>query len=89
MPPPATRVPRVDAKTLVSLEGLAFPQLPGVRVPRVAHTAYRADYGPRFRSDGIVEKQPPELGPAVRKTATAAARLGHRRHADGRGLRQE
>jgi len=61
--PPPSRYPRLDRGELVPVEGLAFPRVPGVRVPRVAHVAYRADYGPRFRSEGIVDVQPPSLGP--------------------------
>ena len=61
--PPESRYPRLADGTLVPVAGLAFPELPGVDRPRVAHVAYRADYGPRFRSLGIVERQPPTLGP--------------------------
>ena len=31
--------------------------------PKVAHTAYRVDYGPRWRN-GIIDLEPPKLGPA-------------------------
>lgn len=60
--PPASRYPALRDDSLVAPEDLAFPEIPGVEVPRKAHLAYRADYGPRFRSDGIVDTQPPELG---------------------------
>jgi hypothetical protein len=40
-----------------------FPQLADVAFPKVAHEAYRADYGPRWQQ-GIVDQQPPQLGPA-------------------------
>lgn len=62
--PPPSRYPTVAEGTLVPLEDYNFPAIPGVTAPTEAHEAYRADYGPRFRSDGVVTVQPPELGPA-------------------------
>jgi len=62
--PPPSRYPTLAEDTLTSLEELRFPSLPGVEVPDKAHEAYRADYGPRFRSEGVITRQPPELGPA-------------------------
>jgi hypothetical protein len=62
--PPPSRYPRIDAGTLVPADAVAFPAIPGVEVPRRPHEAYRADYGPRFRGEGIVDLQPPALGPA-------------------------
>lgn len=62
--PPPSRYPKLEDGTLTSVDGLKFPALPDIQVPRKAHEAYRADYGPRFRTEGIVERQPPELGPA-------------------------
>lgn len=61
--PPPSRYPSVAGGTLVPPSGLAFPPIPGIEPPRAAHVAYRADYGPRFVSEGIVDRQPPELGP--------------------------
>lgn len=62
--PPASRYPRLDRGELTPVAGLAFPPLPGVERPRAAHRAYRADYGPRWRTEGIIDRQPPALGPA-------------------------
>ncbi len=62
--PPPTTIPRIGAGTLVPVEGVAFPRIPEVEAPDVAHVAYRVDYGPRFLEHGIVDRQPPELGPA-------------------------
>ncbi|UCC25964.1 MAG: hypothetical protein JSU98_02470 [Gemmatimonadales bacterium] len=61
MPPP-TRTPSVATGTLVRPTGVAFPAIPGVELPTRAHEAYRADYGPRFHSEGIVDNEPPRLG---------------------------
>jgi hypothetical protein len=60
--PPSSAYPRIDDGTLVSIQRVGFPAIPGVSLPRVIHEAYRADYGPRF-VDGIVDRQPPILGP--------------------------
>jgi len=60
-PPPASTYPRIDAGTLVPISSVRFPSIPDLEVPQVVHTAYRADYGPRW-GDGIIDRQPPELG---------------------------
>ena len=59
--PPPSAYPRLDASTLVTVERVRAPAIPGVRWPRVAQEAYRVDYGPRW-SDGIVTLEPPRLG---------------------------
>ncbi len=61
--PPPNANPRIDTGTLVPLDAVNFPQLADVAFPKVAHEAYRADYGPRWQQ-GIVDQQPPQLGPA-------------------------
>ncbi len=61
--PPPSAYPRIDAETLVRLDAVNFPAVPGVTLPSVAHQAYRADYGPRW-AEGIIDYQPPKLGPA-------------------------
>lgn len=60
--PPESRYPSFEGGELVNVQGLALPSIPGIRAPDSAHNAYRADYGPRFRSEGIVDFQPPRLG---------------------------
>jgi len=37
------------------------PAIPGLSWPRVAHEAYRVDYGPRWR-EGVITLEPPRLG---------------------------
>jgi hypothetical protein len=59
--PPPSSYPRIDAGTLVRLDEVNFPTIPGVTLPSVAHEAYRADYGPHW-SEGIIDYQPPKLG---------------------------
>jgi hypothetical protein len=58
--PPASRYPRIADATLVPVTKLKFPAVPGLPAPRVAHTAYRADYGPRWR-EGFIDIEPPKL----------------------------
>ncbi len=59
--PPASRIPSIAQQTLVPIENVVFPRLPGVPVSGVAHQAYRVDYGPRWRY-GIIDNEPPILG---------------------------
>ncbi|MEX2528819.1 MAG: alpha/beta hydrolase domain-containing protein [Gemmatimonadota bacterium] len=60
--PPPSRYPRAADGTLVHPLETGFPAIPGVETPTVIHQAYRANYGPRWE-EGIVDNQPPELGP--------------------------
>jgi hypothetical protein len=60
-PPPASRLPRIDAATLVDPGELRNP-VPGLEVPRSPHVAYRLDFGPDF-DRGVVDYQPPHRGP--------------------------
>lgn len=62
--PPPSRYPRIDDGTLVELDQLRFPAIPGIATPRQPHKAYRVDYGPDFVSHGIISEQPPKVGPA-------------------------
>ena len=62
--PPGSRYPTISDGSLVPLDEYRFPQVPGIKAPDRAQTAYRADYGPRFESEGIIDNQPPILGEA-------------------------
>jgi len=62
--PPQSRYGKVADGTMVPPEELDWPQIPGVRFSARIHKAYRADYGPRFYSEGIVAREPPKIGPA-------------------------
>ncbi len=75
--PPPSAYPTIADGTLVLPDGLAFPAIPGVQRPRVIHVAYRADYGPRFESRGIVDLQPPELGTAFPSLVSQVDGLGN------------
>jgi hypothetical protein len=76
--PPPSMYPTIAGGTLVPLDEVAFPDLPGVAFPRVTHEAYRVNYGPRW-SEGIVDIQPPELGPAFPMLVPQVDRFGNER----------
>jgi len=78
--PPESRYSRVEEKSLVRPEALGFPSLPGVETSSRVHKAYRADYGNKFRSEGIVTQEPPAIDgsypllvPAVNKDGNEKA----------------
>ena len=60
--PPASLYPQAGKDQLVTLGALHFPQIPGVAIPKHVIGAYHADYGPDFKSQGIVTIDPPKLG---------------------------
>jgi len=62
--PPPSRYPRIGDGTLVTADHLRFPKVPGVVTSMAVHRAYRADYGPKFTSDGVVTIEPPRIGTA-------------------------
>lgn len=62
--PPESRYPRAGKDQLVTLGALHFPKIPGVALPKHVIGAYHADYGPEFKSQGIVTVDPPKLGKA-------------------------
>lgn len=53
--PPRSQYPRIADETLVPLSGVRFPKTPGVEFPAHIQMAWRANYGPQFRSAGIVK----------------------------------
>ena len=60
--PPPSAFPRISNGSLIPPSGLAFPAIPGVSTPDVIHEAYRVDYGRRWWNEGIIVRQPPEIG---------------------------
>ena len=62
--PPPSQFPTIAGAKLVSLSALNFPKIPGVAVPTRPQRAYRVDYGPEFRTQGIVSIEPPKVGAA-------------------------
>lgn len=59
--PPPSRHPSLADGTLVPLEQLRFPGIPGGEVPRHPPRAFRLDFGPRW-SKGIIDRHPPRIG---------------------------
>jgi len=60
--PPHSRYPRIADGTLVSAERGGWPGIPGIAFPPPRLTAYHLDFGPRW-SQGIVDNEPPKIGP--------------------------
>jgi len=61
--PPPSVYPTVANKELVPLEQVRYPKLPNVRPPVRIHQVVRLDFGPDFRTRGIVSHEPPKMGP--------------------------
>ena len=76
--PPPSAYPRLADDSLVPLADLAWPKIPGLAAPTVAHEAYRVDYGSRW-SSGIVSIEPPKLGPAFPVLVPQVDELGNER----------
>jgi hypothetical protein len=60
--PPESQIPRINKDQLIARSALAFPKIPGVAVPKDTHYAWRLDFGPDFRTKGIVAFDPPKIG---------------------------
>jgi hypothetical protein len=75
--PPPSQYPRRADGTLTAIDNLEFPEIPTVTVPDIIHEAYRTDYGPQFRTDGVVTQQPPRLGPTYPSLVSRVDSLGN------------
>jgi hypothetical protein len=62
--PPASQFPYRRTRQLVALPAVQFPAIPGVRFPERIHYAADLDFGPDFRSKGIISTEPPVAGRA-------------------------
>jgi hypothetical protein len=63
--PPASLYPRIADRTLVPVAAYAFPRIPLTGRPDHAHYPLRLDFGPEYRMNGLVSKEPPAIaGPA-------------------------
>jgi hypothetical protein len=66
--PPDSKYPTLSKRTLVPWQsnGMGFPTIPGVRVPRVIQQPHALDYGPDFLTRGLITNEPPrKLGDYV------------------------
>jgi hypothetical protein len=61
-PPPASKYPKLADGNLVSLKKFKFPAIPGVNRPTNMVEARPLDFGPNWRSTGILTVQPPKVG---------------------------
>src|SRR5260370_11697846 len=60
--PPPSQYPGIANNQLVDLSALRFPNIHGVVVPTRPQRAYHVDYGPDFRTRGIISIEPPQVG---------------------------
>ena len=59
--PPESQIPRVSKDNLVQVSALNFPKIPGVALPKEPTPVFRLNYGPDFRSKGIISLEPPKF----------------------------
>ncbi|HZS05150.1 MAG TPA: alpha/beta hydrolase domain-containing protein [Blastocatellia bacterium] len=62
--PPPSQYARIADGSLVNPAAVNFPKIPGVQFVRTLHEAWRVDYGPQFKSRGIIGNEPPVVGKA-------------------------
>lgn len=62
--PPDSKIPRVGKDELVAPGALNFPKVPGIALPKEPYLAWHMDFGPDFRTKGIVAYDPPRVGKA-------------------------
>jgi hypothetical protein len=62
--PPASVYPKLSDGTLVSLEAMRFPFVASTSLPRDANMGFHVDYGPEFKTRGIITREPPIVGAA-------------------------
>jgi hypothetical protein len=58
-PPPLSLYPRVENGSLVRMDALGFPSIPGITLPAGPNQKLRFDYGPDYEK-GIIKRVPPE-----------------------------
>ena len=60
--PPPSQYAKIADGALVDPQAVNFPKIPGVNFPRAIHEAWRVDYGPEFKTKGIIANEPPRIG---------------------------
>jgi hypothetical protein len=63
MPPPSQYARLADG-ALALPSAVNFPKIPGVKFPLTLHEAWRVDYGPQWKTKGIITNEPPRVGKA-------------------------
>ena len=61
-PPPASSYPTISEGNLVPLTEYAFPAIPQVNRPKDVSAAYRLNFGPDWRTTGVLTIKPPIVG---------------------------
>lgn len=61
--PPPSVYPTIAKKELVPVSQVRYPKLSNVIPPTRIHDVFRLDFGPDFRTKGIVTNEPPKMGP--------------------------
>jgi Alpha/beta hydrolase domain len=59
--PPESQIPRVAKDNLVQVSALNFPKIPGVALPKEPTPVFRLNFGPDFKSKGIISLEPPKI----------------------------
>src|SRR5215469_5357680 len=59
--PPESQIPRVAKDNLVQVSALNFPKIPGIALPKEPTPVFRLNYGPDFRTKGIIAFEPPKI----------------------------
>lgn len=77
--PPPSAYPTRRAGTLVPVDSLARPAIPGVRLAMVPVTPVRLDFGPRWAAQGIVDAEPPRAGAPYRTLVPQVDSVGNDR----------
>jgi len=62
--PPVSQYAHIADGSLISPAKVNFPKIPGVTFPTTLHEAWRVDYGPQFKSKGLIANEPPRIGKA-------------------------
>jgi hypothetical protein len=60
--PPPNAIPRIADGTLVAPADVKFPKIPDVQFPTSVPAAYRVYFGERYKTEGIIDLEPPRVG---------------------------
>jgi hypothetical protein len=64
--PPASRYPRISNGELVAREAVRFPRTPAFPYATYMPQVWRLDFGPRYTSERVITKEPPQIGAPYR-----------------------
>jgi hypothetical protein len=61
-PPPPSVYPHL-ASNLVPYDAVHYPRVPDFATPTTMPPTWRIDFGPEFETQGVIDTEPPKLGP--------------------------